>query len=103
MTDITANAGLELAVQLSRELVLAADRGDFEALHRLDAERLKLLKFFREKNRPIDEASGVLLQTIAQLNDRALGIMGHRHRIKAREIDLAAVGRRAVNAYSTTG
>jgi hypothetical protein len=36
------------------------------------------------------------------LNDLALGCMEHHRRIKARELDLAAVGRRAVNAYATT-
>jgi hypothetical protein len=103
MSVTKAYAGLELAVQLSRELVLAADGGNFDALAKLDAERLELLKSFRARNQPMDAAAGALLQTIAQLNEQALGLMEHQRRIKAREIDLASVGRRAVTAYSATG
>ena len=103
MNDTKACAGLELAVQLSRELVLAADGGNFDALAKLDAERMQLLKSFRAENQLMDAAARVLLQTIAQLNERALGLMEHHRRIKGREIDLASVGRRAVTAYSATG
>jgi hypothetical protein len=103
MSDTKACADLELAVRLSQELVLAADGGNFDALAKLDAERLQLLKSFRARNQPMDAAAGALLQTIAQLNERALGLMEHQRRIKAREIDLASVGRRAVTAYSATG
>jgi hypothetical protein len=102
MTGAKTSTVLELAVQLSRELVSAADGGNFEALHRLDAERLQLLKSFRAENRPLDAADRSLLNTISELNDRALGLMEHHRRIKGREIDLASVGRRAVAAYSTT-
>jgi hypothetical protein len=103
MSDTKACAGLELAVRLSWELVLAADGGNFDALAKLDAERLQLLKSFRAQNQPIDAAARALLQTISQLNERTLGLMEHHRRIKAREIDLASVGRRAVTAYSATG
>ena len=103
MSGTKASAGLELAVRLSQELVLAADGGNFDALAKLDAERLQLLKSFRAENQPIDAPARALLQTIAQLNERALGLVEHHRRIKEREIDLASVGRRAVTAYSATG
>jgi hypothetical protein len=103
VSDAEASAGLEFAVQLSRELVLAADAGNFEALAKLDAERLQLLRSFRAQKQPIGAADRALLQTISQLNDRALGLMEHHRRIKGREIDLASVGRRAVTAYWATG
>jgi hypothetical protein len=103
MSGTKACAGLELAVRLSQELVVAADGGNFDALARLDAERMQLLKSFRAENQPIDAAAQALLQTIAQLNERALGLMEHQRRIKEREIDLASIGRRAVTAYSATG
>jgi hypothetical protein len=103
MSGTKACAGLELAVQLSQELVLAADRGNFDALAKLDAERLQLLKSFRAENQPIDAAARALLQAISQLNERALGLVEHHRRIKEREIDLASIGRRAVTAYSATG
>jgi hypothetical protein len=103
MSDAKASAALELAAQLSRELVLAADAGHFDALAQLDADRLQLLKAFRAENQPVAAADRLLLQTISQLNDQALGLMEHHHRIKGREIDLVAVGRRAVAAYSATG
>jgi len=103
MSGTKASAGLELAVQLSQELVLAADGGNFDALAKLDAERLQLLKSFRAENQPIDAAARALLQAISQLNERALGLVEHHRRIKEREIDLASIGRRAVTAYSATG
>jgi hypothetical protein len=103
MSGSKACAALELAVQLSQELVLAADGGNFDALAKLDAERLQLLKSFRAENQPIDAAARALLQAISQLNERALGLVEHRRRIKEREIDLASIGRRAVTAYSATG
>jgi hypothetical protein len=37
------------------------------------------------------------------LNDRAIGLMEHQLRGKSRALDMAAVGRRAVAAYSTAG
>lgn len=101
MSAATAG-GLELALELSRQLVSAADIGDVAAVAKLDAERLQLLQSRRQTDLPLDATESSLLQIIAQLNDRALGMMEHRHRMKAREIDLAAVGRRAVSAYSTT-
>lgn len=102
MSDALGSSGLELAVQISQDLLSAADAGDVGAVAQLDAERLQLLQLRRQKESPFDEAERSLLQVIAQLNDKALGVMMHRHRMKAREIDLAAVGRRAVSAYSTT-
>ena len=46
-------------------------------------------------------ASRDLLQQIAELNDRTIGLVEHHRRGKGREMDMAAVGRRAVAAYST--
>jgi len=43
-----------------------------------------------------------LLREISQLNDRSIGSMEHRLRSKGRAMDMAAVGRRAVAAYSNT-
>lgn len=103
MSGTEADAGLALAVQLSRDLVLAADTGNFEAIAKFDADRLQLLKSFRAQEQPIGAANRALLQAIAQLNDQALGLMEHHRRIKAREIDLASVGRRAVSAYRAAG
>jgi hypothetical protein len=97
-----ANADLERALRLSHEMAAAADQGKFEELAELDAERLQLLKSFRTGNGRIDATDQSLLNEISRLNDRAIGLMEHHRRIKGREMDLAAVGRRAVSAYSTT-
>jgi len=43
-----------------------------------------------------------MLREIAQLNDRALGLLEHRKRAMGRDMDMLAVGRRAVRAYATT-
>jgi hypothetical protein len=42
------------------------------------------------------------LQEIALLNDQSIGYLEHHRRIKGRQLDVAAVGRRAVHAYAYT-
>jgi hypothetical protein len=95
-----SGAMLARALQLSRELLDVAEGGDLQAVLGLGAERQQLLQAARSGAAPVGE--GALLREIAELNDRAIGFLEHRQRIKAREIDTAAAGRRAVAAYSTT-
>jgi hypothetical protein len=95
-------AALQRAAELSRELTAVADRGDVHLMVSLDAERMQLLKSFRLERKQLDAADRALLQEISQLNDRAIGLMEHHRRSKERAIDMAAVGRRAVAAYSST-
>jgi hypothetical protein len=98
----TSVAALERALQLSRELLAAAGDSDVDALVRIDAERLQLLQSYRSENGQPGADALSLIREISQLNDLAIGCMDHNRRIKARELDLAALGRRAVNAYATT-
>ena len=93
---------LELAIQLSQQLLAAADQSDLAALARLDAERLRLLQSVQLERSNLNDVDRSALQTVAELNDRAIGLMEHHRRITERALDLAAVGRRAVAAYSTT-
>jgi hypothetical protein len=102
MTGI-ANGDLESALRLSRAMVAAADGGVFETIAELDAERLALLRSYRSGNDQIDATDRSLLDEICRLNDQALGLMEHHRRIKGRELDMMAVGRRALTAYSTIG
>jgi hypothetical protein len=92
---------LELAIELSQRLLAAADQSDLQALARLDAERLRLLQSVRLERSNLSDGDRSALQTVAELNDRAIGLMEHQRRITERALDLAAVGRRAVAAYST--
>ena len=102
MSGSDARAALERALELSRELVAVARLGDVAAAVNLDASRLELLKSAREAVRttPMDDRE--LLQEIAQLNDEAIGCLEHHRRRKARDMDMASVGRRALLAYSPT-
>jgi len=100
---VIVSVDLERALHLSREMVAAADGGVFETIAELDAERLALLRSFRSGNARIDATDRSLLNEICRLNDQALGLMEHHRRIKGRELDMAAVGRRALTAYSATG
>jgi hypothetical protein len=102
MNRSEAGANLERALQISRELTAAADSGDVRATLRLDAERLVLLQSARAALQPMDEKDRWVLREIAELNDRALGLMQHHRRGKERALDTVAVGRRAIAAYSTT-
>jgi hypothetical protein len=88
---------LQRALALSREVLAAAEAGDAQRAVRLDAERLRLLK---SVNRGADGAERALLEEIAGLNDRSVGHLEHHRRTAGRQLDLAAVGRRAVAAYS---
>ncbi len=98
-----AMAVLERALQLSEQLAALADGGDVSLAVRLDAERLQLLKSVRAALHPMDERSRSILSEIAALNDRTLGLLEHRRRAKGRDMDMAAVGRRAVAAYANVG
>jgi hypothetical protein len=51
---------------------------------------------------PLDEKDRSVLREIAALNDQALGLLEHRRRAKGRDMDMLAVGRRALRAYSST-
>jgi molybdenum-dependent DNA-binding transcriptional regulator ModE len=96
-----AHPDLAAAVALSRDVVEAADQGRMDLLAQLDARRLELLKSFRLVARQIAPADRTLLQEIAALNQRALGLVEHHRRIKGRAMDLVAIGRRAVSAYAS--
>lgn len=95
-----ANSGLLRALAISHEMFAAAERAELRSLELLDAERLELLKCFRLETKQVDAADRALLQQISQLNDRAIGLLEHQRRSKGRDMDMAAVGRRAVAAYS---
>jgi hypothetical protein len=97
-----ASADLERALELSRALLAAADRGEGNAVASIDAERLILLKSARRTARVLDASQRMVLQEIALLNDKSIGMLEHHRRIKGREAEVAAVGRRAVKAYGST-
>lgn len=91
---------LERAVELSRELLAAAGRGDSEAVTSLDRERLQLLKSARRNMGAPSAEDRELLRQIGLLNDQSIGQLEHHRRIKGRQIDVAVTGRRAVYAYA---
>jgi hypothetical protein len=102
VTRADAMSALFEALELSRELCAVADAGDVPSALRLDAERLQLLKSAQRALQPMDENALVVVREIAELNDRSIGRMEHRFRAKCRDMDMLAVGRRALRAYSTT-
>ena len=91
---------LACALALSQEIFSAAESGNLQSLESLDRQRLELLQSFRNATRQVAATDQALLQQIAQLNDRAIGLLEHQRRSKGRDLDMAAVGRRAVAAYS---
>jgi hypothetical protein len=102
MTRQQAVAALQRALEISRELAAVADTGDLRLTVSLDAERLQLLKSVRAALQPMDEKHFAVLREITALNDRALGFLEHRRRAKGRDMDMVAVGKRALLAYSST-
>jgi hypothetical protein len=97
-----ARPALERALVLSQQLLDAADQSNVPELARLDAERFRLLQSVRLERDNLTAGDRLLLDEVTELNDRALGLMEHHRRIKERALDMAAVGRRAVAAYSDT-
>jgi hypothetical protein len=97
-----APALLDRALALSQELLGAAEYGDVQTLQRLDAERLRLLQSLRIERDHLSGGDWLMIRQITELNDRAIGSIEHHRRSKERALDTAAVGRRAVAAYSTT-
>jgi hypothetical protein len=93
---------LERALKLSRDLLAAAERGDVRGAVSLDAERLQLLKSARAGALALSDEGRSWLREIALLNDQSIGHLEHHRRIKGRQMDVVAVGRRAVNAYANT-
>ena len=100
MTDGKDDQGLLRALALSQEMFSAAEQANLRSLELLDAERLELLKSFWRETKRADAADRALLEQISQINDRTIGLLEHQRRSKGRDIDMAAVGRRAVTAYS---
>jgi hypothetical protein len=98
-----ATEALQRALEISREVAQLAEGGDVARALALDAERLELLRSARAGLHPLSDDARSLVGEIATLNDRAVGFLEHRLRGKARELDMAAVGRRALLAYSATG
>jgi hypothetical protein len=102
MSESSVTLSLVRALAISNELFTAAEKGNLESVTSLDAERLQLLKSFRLGARQVASGDRAMLRQIAQLNDRTIGLLEHQKRSKGREMDMAAVGRRAVSAYSNT-
>lgn len=100
MRRAAAVEDLQRALDLSHEIVAAAESGEVADVVRLDAERLRLLKSARHVLNPLSPAEHSMLRAIADLNARSIGRMEHRLRAKCRDMDMLAAGRRAVRAYA---
>jgi hypothetical protein len=94
------NPSLARALALSHDMLDAAEKGDLQSLASLDLKRMELLKFFRSGTQQVSAADQALLAQITATNERAIGLLEHQRRSKGRDLDMAAVGRRAVAAYS---
>ena len=102
MTGAGSNPLLDRALEMSQKVLAALDQSNLHSVVVLDAERLRLLQSLHSGRESLSSNDRAVLGQIAELNDRALGLMEHQLRTKARELDMAAVGRRAVVAYSNT-
>jgi hypothetical protein len=94
------NSSLARALALSHDMLNAVEKSDLKTVALLDRERMELLKFFRSGTKQLSAAEQALLSQINETNDRAIGMLEHQRRSKGRDLDMAAVGRRAVAAYA---
>ncbi|HEX3396653.1 MAG TPA: hypothetical protein VHS76_08115 [Steroidobacteraceae bacterium] len=102
MSSGKINPGLAQALALSHDMVEAAEKGDLPLLASLDLERMELLQSFRSSTKQVAPADQAMLAQIAEVNARTIGLLEHQRRGKGRDLDMAAVGRRALAAYSVT-
>jgi len=102
MSSGNINPSLARALALSHDMLNAAEIGDVQSLASLDRERMELLKSCRNGTKQVSAAEQALLAQINATNERAIGLLEHRRRSKGRDLDMAAVGRRAVAAYADT-
>jgi len=100
MSSDKLNPILARALALSNDMLNAAEKGDVQSLASLDRERMELLKSFRNGTQQVSAADQALLAQINATNERAIGLVEHQRRSKGRDLDMAAVGRRAVAAYA---
>jgi hypothetical protein len=100
MSNDKIDPGLTRALALSHEMLNAAEKGDLKSLTALDLERMELLKSFRNSTKQVSAADQAVLSQISATNERAIGLMEHQRRSKGRDLDMVAVGRRAVAAYA---
>lgn len=100
MSSGKINPGLARALALSHDMLVAAEQGDLQHLASLDHERMELLKLFRSGTKQVSAADQAVLSQINAANERAIGLLEHQRRSKGRDLDMAAVGRRAVAAYA---
>jgi hypothetical protein len=99
----TASDALQRALEISRELAAVADHGDVQLTQRLDAARLQLLQSVKAASPSLSDIDLANLREIAELNVKAIGLLEHRRRSMARDLDMLVAGKRAVRAYSATG
>ncbi len=98
--SIAPHPSVVRALELSRELVEAAQLGDLSVVVDLDARRAVLLRQYLDGRSSIGPAEASLLQDIAQLNEKCLARIDEQRRDTADRFDQARRGRRAVAAYS---
>lgn len=101
MSD-AASSALERAVELSRELAVAAERGDSVAVVALDHERRRLLQSIEVEGQALSPHGRHMMQEVASLNNLSIGKMEHHRRIMQRRLDGVGTGRRALTAYSAS-
>lgn len=92
---------IESILDLTREVLGLAERGEWLEATRLDSERQRRLQTYCAALEP-QKTPPVILNTLGEilkLNDALIGAVQHRQRALVREADTVRIGRRAVAAY----
>jgi hypothetical protein len=90
------------ALDLSHQLLGAAEQGDMQRVVDLDAERGRSLREFLKDTRRIGAADRAILDDIQRLNHQGLSRIEKRRHETAEEFAQLGRGRRAVDAYALT-
>ena len=103
MSTMRPHDALDQALEVTRELRVRMEAGDWGQAAVLEGERRRLLEtFFAERPAATDltRVLGVMRELIAS-NDALIGLAEHQQRSVQRDADTLNVGRRAVRAYGS--
>jgi hypothetical protein len=100
MTKISPQLKLTRALELSRELLALAERGEVAQAVELDHERGQLLRSALGNAQLVRAADHAVLRQIEELNLSALKHLEQARLSKWQALQLANQGQRAVRAYS---
>ena len=100
MNKGAANAAIVRACELSREMIVVAERGDMQGVLEIDTRRSRFLHEFLDHAHQLSDAERERLSEISQINETVIRKLEFMRKATARSLDTVSRGKRALAAYS---